>query len=536
MIHAEVKKNRTVFVILLALILLGTILRIYGLGAKSIWYDEAVSIANAEKDLTFFIDSSFCYKPVYFMLLKIWMSLFGAGKIIARLLSVIFGVISIFLIYRIAKMLFNQKIGLISAFILAISCFHIYHAQQIRQHSLFTLLTLLSFFFFLKIITKPASSHFIFNTLINILILGTHPYGLCVIFLQNLFFFFKIKDRASKRKWYLTQLAVLCCGLWIFIPHKTLIIDKAWWVIKPGFGSLIETFETFSFGGPGYGIGDFKMVPEFIGIAKYLLFIFSVFFILGSISYKNRTTKLSNSSSLNYRLFFLVSWLFVPIGLAFLGSIIYRPVYLIKHLIIASPAYYILIARGIYQFKRLWMQIPILVIISFLTVFPLRIIYGNDFHPHWEGVADYLRESIQEGDVVIISTLKEVVPFMYHFRNKQNGSLRDITLYGKLEQGRYQSIFSEGRNVIIGIRDSRRVLKGESVLNDFVKNFQNKVINQDFFKENRNIWLLVSRWTDERETELILQLMQKYLQKYKLREKIKKRYPGIDLYYYSPES
>lgn len=509
---------------------MGMILRLYGLGVRSVWFDEADSIANAEKDLTFANDPSFRYKPVYFMLLKLWMNLFGTGKVINRFLSVIFGILSISLIYKIGKMLFNDKVGLISALILAISCFHIYHSQQIRQHSFLTFLTLLSFFFFLRIVAKFSCSYLIYNTLINILILGTHPYGLCVIFVQNLFFFFRIRDKMSKIKWGLLQLAVLCCGLWIVIPNRALIIEKAWWICKPTFGTLIETFETFSFGGPGYGV-DFRMNSELLKIPKYLLFVYTALFILGLIPYKNNTINLSNSLSLNDRIFFLISWLFVPIGLAFLCSVIhYRSIYAIKHLIIASPAYYILIARGMYQLKRLWIQMPILLTILFLTVFSLRIMYGNDFQPHWEEVVNYVRKNVQERDIIIISTLKEIVPFMYYFRDSRRGSLDDIVMYGKLEQGQYQSTFSEGTNIIIGIVENTGK-NGEKDLEVVLRDFKKKVIDQYFFRENRNIWLLVSRWTAQ--TKRASELMQKYLQEYGFKKKSEEHYLGIDVYYYT---
>lgn len=531
MIHTEIKKNKSSPVILLALILLGLILRLYGLGDKAVWYDEADSIANAEKDLAFVNAGAFQYKPVYFMLLKLWMNLFGGGELINRFLSVIFGVLTVFLIYKTGKMLFNDKVGLISAFILAISSFHIYHSQQIRQHSFLTFLTLLSFFFFLKLITTPSYIYLIYNALVNIIILGTHPYGLSVIVAQNLFFLFRIKDKALKTKWALSQLAVLCCVLWFFVPNRALISEKIWWIAKPNFGSLIETFETFSFGGWSYGIGDFKIDTELLRIPKYLLVIYAVLFIFGLIPYKNNAVNFSNSLDVNDRIFLLISWLFVPIGLAFLWPVIhYRSVYAIKHLIIVSPAYYILLARGIYQLKRSWIQVPIVLVILFLSAFSWRVMYGNDLHPHWEEAADYVRANVQKGDIIVVSTLKEIMPFMYHFRNERKGALHDIVMYGRLEQGEYRETFSEGENIIVGITENtekEREYDMEVVLTDFKK----KIIDQDFFKENRNIWILMSAWTAE--PKRISEIIQTYLQKYGFSKKEEEYYLGIGVYCYS---
>ena len=143
--------SHRVILILLGIILIGSLLRIYHLGTESIWFDEAASIDGSKESLVSVIQSSgrlHNQPPLYFVLLHFWMLLFGTGEIAVRSLSAIFGIISIFVIYQVGCQLFNRKVGLISSFLSAISCYHIYYSQEARAYSLLQLLTFAVFFLF----------------------------------------------------------------------------------------------------------------------------------------------------------------------------------------------------------------------------------------------------------------------------------------------------------------------------------------------------------------------------------------------------
>jgi uncharacterized membrane protein len=85
-------------------------------------------------------------------MLHFWMLLFGQSEIAVRALSACLGIISVLLIYKVGRELYNRKIGLIASLLMTISTFAIYSSQEARQYSLLLLLTLLSFLFFIRII------------------------------------------------------------------------------------------------------------------------------------------------------------------------------------------------------------------------------------------------------------------------------------------------------------------------------------------------------------------------------------------------
>ena len=63
------------------------------------------------------------------------------------------GSLSVLLIYKFGKELFNKNAGLIAALIMAVSVFQIKYSQEARTYSLIVFLTLLSNYFFLRLLS-----------------------------------------------------------------------------------------------------------------------------------------------------------------------------------------------------------------------------------------------------------------------------------------------------------------------------------------------------------------------------------------------
>ena len=145
--------NFKILIILLIIMLIGSILRIVYLDDNSFWCDELNSISHSysiNSLKTFF--APLCgdaHPPLYFLLLKFWF-LGGEGEFYSRLLSIIFGILSIPATYFLGKQFFNRKTSVIGAFLVAISPFHILYDREVRMYSLFTLLTIISLIFFYK--------------------------------------------------------------------------------------------------------------------------------------------------------------------------------------------------------------------------------------------------------------------------------------------------------------------------------------------------------------------------------------------------
>lgn len=512
--------NKNIHSILLILILvLSFFLRVYKLGAKPIWYDEAVSISDAEKPLGLCFSSvRINYKPVYFFLLNMWITVFGENAFNLRFFSLIWGIFSVLLIYELAKLMFNSEVGLISAFLLGISIFHIFHCQQVRHFSLIIFLALVSVLYLLKFKKEDKMSNLFVLTIVNILIINTHPYGFCVITFE-LFAAFFLLQGGSFRRWFLSQMILsLFVIWWLFLPNKAYIKEMIWWIQKPNLNSIVETFNTFSWGGQRYGLDDVRIPPPWLSLAYPISFTYLILFLCGL------WIKRKDSGRNIILLLFL--WIIITVGISFLLSVAaISSIYSIKHLIIALPPFYIIIARGVSKFSK-HLKIVIITGLCLLNLVPLRIMYNNFLCTNWKRSTGYVKSLIKDNEVIIVTTLHEIVPFMYYF-NDHKPSLDDIDINGRItrNKGDSRDVFITNNNIlVIGVYQTGFGNKEITAYGDF----ERKVIKNESLK-NKYVWLMLSRWLDPEDKKKILCYLGKNFKKTEYR-----KFQGVEVYYFNP--
>jgi uncharacterized membrane protein len=128
------------------IVLLAAVLRLCRLNGQSLWYDEGNSVALAQRSVTTIIQSAAAdiHPPLYYIVLSVWVKIFGTGEIAVRLLSVVCGVLTVYLIYRLGRRLCTEGVGMLAAFLAALSPFLVYYSQETRMYMLATMLGVLS--------------------------------------------------------------------------------------------------------------------------------------------------------------------------------------------------------------------------------------------------------------------------------------------------------------------------------------------------------------------------------------------------------
>jgi 4-amino-4-deoxy-L-arabinose transferase-like glycosyltransferase len=123
---------------LLFIVLICVALRVYHLDAQSFWYDEGNSARIAERSLPLIIAGAGgdIHPPLYYIVLHYWRAIFGETEFALRMLSVACGVGLVFFTYLLARRLFNPRVGLIAAALMACSPFAVYYSQEARMYVL----------------------------------------------------------------------------------------------------------------------------------------------------------------------------------------------------------------------------------------------------------------------------------------------------------------------------------------------------------------------------------------------------------------
>jgi len=213
-----VKKN--IFIIAI-LILIGFGLRFLYLDSP-LWYDEACSWAtstNRAGIMQNLLNIDLQHTPLYFVLLKFWMKIFGQDETAMRSLSLIFGVLTVPLVYLVSKKIVKNSV--FPALICAVSPLLVLFSVEVRMYSLVVFLVLLSINYLVDFEQQGDKKSLFKLVGINILIpytfVGGILYNLSLIICYSLYLF---RDNKEKFKKYLHYEIIE----WIFlIPYFILI-------------------------------------------------------------------------------------------------------------------------------------------------------------------------------------------------------------------------------------------------------------------------------------------------------------------------
>ncbi|MFN8439781.1 MAG: glycosyltransferase family 39 protein [Caldilineaceae bacterium] len=142
---------------LYAVFLLGLFLRFYTLGSKSIWLDEAFTLWVAKHPLSevwSWIARIDQHPPLYYLLLSLWVKLWGDSEVAIRSLPALLSTATLPLFYLTARKVANANGALLALFLLAVSPFHLHYAQENRMYSLLALAGCGAIYFTLGIVNK----------------------------------------------------------------------------------------------------------------------------------------------------------------------------------------------------------------------------------------------------------------------------------------------------------------------------------------------------------------------------------------------
>jgi len=160
--------------------------RLYHLGTQSFWIDELVSMHfSAHSDWKALMWDN--HPPLYHLLLKGWIFLFGTSEFAARSLSVFLSFVAFSLLYQFLLKTRGKIAALTGAAVFILSSLSLLYAQEARMYALFELAATINLICFLKIEeNNPRSwSRYLLSAL---LLAASHYLALIPLGLQSLYF------------------------------------------------------------------------------------------------------------------------------------------------------------------------------------------------------------------------------------------------------------------------------------------------------------------------------------------------------------
>jgi mannosyltransferase len=236
------------FWLLIALLLVGSILRITSVGLNSLWFDEVFSrnVAVGSDVLTIAREgvAGDVHPPLYFILLHGWVRLTGDSSVAMRMLSVLIMILTLPAYYHLGRTLFNRSIGLLTLGLAVISPLQIYYSHEARQYALSMFFVAWMLVGFIRAIRGRGW------WLYTIMLLGglyTHYFTGFVVVALQLWLFLNPTGRRNLRLRWRGWLLSNTLALLLFVPQMLVFIPQAqavlqsFWIAKPSPAAPLAT-------------------------------------------------------------------------------------------------------------------------------------------------------------------------------------------------------------------------------------------------------------------------------------------------------
>lgn len=405
--------------VLVIICLIAFVLRVFRLDYQSLWYDEAFSVYLANFDLAQITarTAADIQPPLYYYLLHFWIALAGDSEFALRFLSLAFGGLTIPLMFAIAQRLFNRNAAILASILATVAPLYVWYAQEARMYTLITFLLLLSSYSLLRVIQgteeNKRNQWTIIFVVANIAAIYTHYFAFVVIAFQLLFTLYALRftHHALRFTFYFALIFVS------FLPWTPFVIarfgqDVSYWrgalKLDEAIRHIFINFAT--------GESVLEAQAQWIAIGWLGCLVVS-WFVRRKGNYP--IDKLTNDSTV-----FLILYLIVPLVLL-LVLFSRNPKFNARYLMIASPAFFLLLAAGLAHASRIKnyvLRFTFYVLpFAFLLSTSIYSISNAYFDPaftkaDFRGVTHYI-ETHSAPDEAIILTSGHLFPaFNYYYR------------------------------------------------------------------------------------------------------------------------
>ncbi|HUT03666.1 MAG TPA: glycosyltransferase family 39 protein [bacterium] len=401
------------------ILLLAAALRLWGLGAQSIWQDEAYSVVLAREHVGTIIqrqveDSS---PPLYYVLLHFWIVIFGDSEFAARLPSALCGIGLVAATLLIASRLFGPKVGLGAGAMLAIAPLAVCYSQEARMYSLTPLLAVISVYLCHLLgenVSKRRIAWFIGTT---VAMLYTQNYGVFVLVAEGLYLLANRKRRRDPRPMLALMGVVGAYVPWLLVLSKQVAENTTPWIPQPRARMLFETLLHLSFKSWRLPSTFFLKVIWAVGLAAVAGLIIMVICVLARARRSD-----SEAWGTGAGLLFL-SYTIVPIFCAYIASQS-KPIYVPgRYDTIVQPGLFILVALGLTSIRVDWLRNAIGCVLVVVLLLSLHAYFTVYYKSNDREIAGYIAHNARETDVVLFTDLT-ITPFRYYYPDSKIATLR----------------------------------------------------------------------------------------------------------------
>ena len=357
-------------------------IRLHNIEMQSIWFDEAAGVLPLRdalsdgtefsrwavapespvlpRGLTGYLSVERRYDlpmvPAYFTIQYYWASVFGTGPLALRLLPILFGCLTIPLVYSLAFRCMRdasraRTAGLVAAACTALSTLQIYQSQGIRMYALNSLLCACSLYALLLATRTHRAGWWSANIAANLLLVWTHQFS--AFFLLGEFVWMIAYCWQGWRVARIRKHRIRILAVWLAVQAANLIPFAAWMAAfdyaefnrQAGwrqhiqynweyFASVFRVLSGYTTMSPS-GAGTTPMLGVSPGTWFSVVFAAALIAVLAAV-FRSRTPLR------RWSCFAVASGVFLPVLVLYAATVLVSPCFLVRYVIYASLGYYIL--------------------------------------------------------------------------------------------------------------------------------------------------------------------------------------------------
>lgn len=396
-----------------AMVLLAFGLRLYGLGAEGLWYDETVSVHLAGKSLTALVahTAGDIHPPGYYLLLHAWTRLAGDSEFAVAFPSLVFGMLLVVLAHWMGKRVFGERAGLLAAFLVAVSPYNIWYSQEVRMYTVGAVLGM--------------------GMLGSVILLGVGSpwrgrnelgwlavYVVCAalgLWALYYFAFLLVAINLMVGFWWVVsarrRLGWAWLGRWLLAQGAVLVLYAPWipiawrqateppvppWRGFAGLGQVLA--ETWSALCLGQSVDPAQVWPA--------LLLFAALFVLGLFGLRLRPALRGKEPGGGSLPWLLGGYVWLPLLLIYLASFV-TPLYHVRYMFTYSTPFFLLVGGGLSWLWQRWRSVAWLslaVIVAFagfsLSAYHTDPRYASDDH---RAAVGFLADRWRPGDAILVN-------------------------------------------------------------------------------------------------------------------------------------
>lgn len=401
------KKSSIFYVLIIA-----TIVRLLSIN-QSLWLDETTTALTTQMSVQTFFNSFLVqdfHPPLYYLLLKGWAFVFGTSEISLRIPSVVFAVLTIYVIYKIGLLLKRPVAAISGSLLVSLSGLHIYYSQEARMYSLAALFVSLFLYFSLQFFIRKQRIHLFQMSLISILIFLT-DYVAMFIVPSVIVLLLMSRSHRKQMRWlfaaYIPFIVVFAL-FWPVLSSQLSIGSNIssnsveWSAVlgKVNFKNILLIPIKFMIGRIGY---DSKIIYALVIVVGFAMYSIA----LSSIMYINKNKR----KEINFLICIILITLLLVVCTGFIFPIIsyFRLLFLI-------PIILLLVGIGLEEIPSDRFLPLLLLLIVFNSLVSYRYLSNYRFwREDWRWAANYIRnESINSSSAIVFPAESQKEAFSYY--------------------------------------------------------------------------------------------------------------------------